>query len=65
MLRKSDEHLASQQQYELEAQAKLETARRRRQEERERQEKLEVDISKLMRCVIPSHAVQTTASAKR
>ena len=42
MLRKGDEHLASQRQYESETQAKLDAARRRRQEEKERQEALEV-----------------------
>jgi RNA polymerase-associated protein CTR9 len=47
MLRKGDEHLTSQRQYESEAQAKLDTARRRRQEEKERQEALEVENSKL------------------
>jgi len=52
MLRKGDEHLASQRHYELEAQAKLDAARRRRQEEKERQVALEVDISELIRCMI-------------
>ncbi|KAF8629244.1 hypothetical protein AX17_005823 [Amanita inopinata Kibby_2008] len=41
MLRKGDEHIAVQQQYEAETQAKLDTARRRRQEDKERQEALE------------------------
>ncbi|KAF8229067.1 RNA polymerase II-associated protein [Tricholoma matsutake] len=41
MLRKGDEHLTSQRQYESEAQAKLDAARRRRQEEKEHQEALE------------------------
>jgi RNA polymerase-associated protein CTR9 len=42
MLRKADEHLATQRQFEAEAQAKLFSARQRRQEEKERQEALEV-----------------------
>jgi RNA polymerase-associated protein CTR9 len=42
MLRKSDEHLAAQRQFESEAQAKLDAARRKRQEEKEKQEALEV-----------------------
>jgi hypothetical protein len=42
MLRKSEEHLAAQRQFEAEAQAKLESARQKRQEERDRQEALEV-----------------------
>jgi RNA polymerase-associated protein CTR9 len=42
MLRKADEQIAQQQQYEGETQAKLETARRKRQEEKDRQEALEV-----------------------
>jgi len=42
MLRKADEHLATQRQFEAETQAKLSSARQRRQEEKERQEALEV-----------------------
>lgn len=42
MLRKGDEHIAAQQQYEAETQGKLEAARRKRQEEKVRQEALEV-----------------------
>jgi len=42
MLRKGDEHLATQRQFESEAQAKIDAARQKRQEERERQEALEV-----------------------
>jgi RNA polymerase-associated protein CTR9 len=42
MLRKGDEHVATQRQFEAEAQAKLDAARQRRQEDRERQETLEV-----------------------
>ena len=42
MLKKGDEHLASQKQFEDEAQARLEAARQKRQEEKERQEALEV-----------------------
>ncbi|KAJ7467095.1 RNA polymerase II-associated protein [Mycena latifolia] len=41
MLRKSEEHLATQKQYEGEVQAKLDAARQKRQEERERQGALE------------------------
>jgi hypothetical protein len=42
MLRKGDEHLATQRQFESETQAKLDAARQKRQEERDRQEALEV-----------------------
>jgi RNA polymerase-associated protein CTR9 len=42
MLRKSEEHLATQEKYESEVQAKLDLARQKRQEERERQGALEV-----------------------
>lgn len=42
MLRKADEHLATQRQFETDAQAKLSSARQKRQEERDRQEALEV-----------------------
>ena len=45
MLRKAEEHLANQRQYEADNQARLETARRKRQEERERQEALEVSLN--------------------
>ncbi|KDQ55690.1 hypothetical protein JAAARDRAFT_37100 [Jaapia argillacea MUCL 33604] len=41
MLRKVEEHLVGQRQYEAEAQAKLDTARQKRQEEKERLETLE------------------------
>ncbi|KAJ7213002.1 RNA polymerase II-associated protein [Mycena pura] len=41
MLRKSEEHLAAQRQYEGEVQAKLDIARQKRQEEKERQGALE------------------------
>lgn len=44
MLRRCDEHLAQQKQFEAEAKAKLDAARQRRQEERERQEALEVRL---------------------
>jgi RNA polymerase-associated protein CTR9 len=44
MLRKSEEHLATQKQFEGEAQAKLDGARQKRQEEKNRQEALEVFI---------------------
>lgn len=42
MLRKADDHLATQRQFEEDAQAKLSSARQKRQEERDRQEALEV-----------------------
>lgn len=42
MLRKADEHLATQRQFETDTQAKLSSARQKRQEERDRQEALEV-----------------------
>ena len=42
MLKKGEEHLATQRQYESEVQSKLDTARQKRQEEKERQEALEV-----------------------
>ncbi|KNZ74931.1 Tetratricopeptide repeat protein 1 [Termitomyces sp. J132] len=41
MLRKGDEHLAAQRQFESEAQAKIDAARRKRQEEKEKQEEVE------------------------
>ncbi|KAG6813289.1 hypothetical protein H0H92_012444 [Tricholoma furcatifolium] len=41
MLRKGDEHLAAQKQFESETQAKVEAARRKRQEEKEKQEEIE------------------------
>jgi len=44
MLRKAEEHLTNQQQFEAENQARLETARRKRQEERDRQQALEVSL---------------------
>jgi RNA polymerase-associated protein CTR9 len=42
MLRKADEHLATQRQFEAEAQARLSSVRQKRQEEKERQEAIEV-----------------------
>jgi len=42
MLRRADEHLATQRQHEAELLAKLEAARRKRNEEKERQEAIEV-----------------------
>lgn len=42
VLRRCDEHLASQRQYEAEVQAKVEAARQKRQAEKEKQEALEV-----------------------
>lgn len=44
MLRKGDEHLAAQRQFEAEALGRIETARKKRQEEKERQEALEVNF---------------------
>lgn len=44
MLRKADDHLATQRQFEEDAQAKLSSARQKRQEERDRQEALEVSL---------------------
>ncbi|OJA11248.1 hypothetical protein AZE42_09541 [Rhizopogon vesiculosus] len=41
MLRRGDEHLATQKEFEVEARAKLDAARQRRQSEKERQEALE------------------------
>ncbi|KAI9571564.1 hypothetical protein HD554DRAFT_2320692 [Boletus coccyginus] len=41
MLRRADEHLTAQREFEAEAQARLEAARQKRQEEKERQEALE------------------------
>ncbi|KIJ12938.1 hypothetical protein PAXINDRAFT_14301 [Paxillus involutus ATCC 200175] len=41
MLRRADEHLATQKEFEAEAQAKLDAARQKRQEEKQRQEALE------------------------
>ncbi|OCH88638.1 RNA polymerase II-associated protein [Obba rivulosa] len=49
MLRRCDEHLAAQRQWEAEAQAKLETARQRRQEEKERQEAAERERQEQLR----------------
>lgn len=45
MLRRADEHLTAQREFEAEAQARLEAARQKRQEEKERQEALEVRYS--------------------
>lgn len=42
MLRRADEHLTAQREFEAEAQARLEAARQKRQEEKQRQEALEV-----------------------
>lgn len=42
MLRKCDEHLASQKQWEADAHAKLEAARQKRQQEKEQQQAMEV-----------------------
>ena len=47
MLRKAEEHLTNQKQYEADGQARLETARRKRQEEKERQETLDVSCRTL------------------
>jgi RNA polymerase-associated protein CTR9 len=48
MLRRGDEHLATQRQFEAEAQAKLDAARQKRQEEKERLEILEASATFLM-----------------
>ena len=45
MLRRADEHLTAQREFEAEAQARLEAARQKRQEEKQRQEALEVCYS--------------------
>jgi len=42
MLRRGDEHLATQKEFEAEAQAKLDAARQRRQSEKDKLEALEV-----------------------
>lgn len=42
LLRKAEEHLANQRQFEAETQSRLDAARQRRQEEKERTEALEV-----------------------
>ena len=44
MLKKGDEHLATQRQYESESKAKIDAARQKRQEERDRLEALEVNF---------------------
>ena len=44
MLRKAEEHLTNQRQFEAENHARLETARRIRQEERDRQDALAVSL---------------------
>ena len=44
MLRRADEHLTAQKEFEAEAQARLDAARQKRQEEKERQEAIEVRI---------------------
>ena len=49
MLRRCDEHLATQRQHEAEQHAKLEAARQRRQQEREQHEAAEVNCSSLLR----------------
>lgn len=48
MLRRADEHLTAQREFEAEAQARLEAARQKRQEEKQRQEALEVCHSSLL-----------------
>lgn len=50
MLRKGDEHLEKQRQFEAETQAKLEEARRKRQEDRDRLDALEVNMAR--RCTL-------------
>lgn len=44
LLRKAEEHLSNQRQFEAETQARLDAARQRRQEEKERTEALEVSV---------------------
>src|SRR5688572_10770925 len=44
MLRKTQDHLSNQRQYEADNQARLDSARRKRQEDRDRQEALEVRL---------------------
>lgn len=44
MLRRADEHLTAQKEFEAEAQARLEAARQKRLEEKQRQEALEVSF---------------------
>lgn len=51
MLRKGDEHLAAQRQFEAEAQGRIEAARKKRQEEKDRQEALEVELL-LFTCIV-------------
>jgi len=50
MLRRGDEHLASQRAFEAEAQARLDAARQRRQEEKLRLEAAEVRANSLIHC---------------
>ncbi|KAG0696963.1 hypothetical protein DFH29DRAFT_178165 [Suillus ampliporus] len=49
MLRRGDEHLATQKEFEAEAQAKLDAARQRRQSERDKQEALEREKTEELR----------------
>lgn len=53
MLKKKDEHIATQRQYEQGVQSKLDLARKKRQEERDRAEALEVCLL-VSRAIIPS-----------
>ena len=50
MLRRADEHLSVQREFEAEAQARLDAARQKRLEERQRQEALEVRLC-LLFCI--------------
>lgn len=58
MLRRGDEHLASQRAFEAEAQARLDAARQRRQEEKLRLEEVEVRASSLCFVVVPAPNVE-------
>ncbi|KAF9227093.1 TPR-like protein [Gyrodon lividus] len=57
MLRRADEHLATQKEFEAEAQGRLDAARQKRQEERQRQEALE-------RAKMEEHRIQAEKLAK-
>jgi hypothetical protein len=55
MLRRGDEHLATQKAYEAETQARIEIARRKRQEEKERLDEIEVSprrFGSTLKCLI-------------
>lgn len=50
VLRRCDDHLATQRQYENETQARLEEARRKRQEEKDKQDQIEVGFIPATHC---------------